>query len=155
MQTNKADLRSWLWVVALVCVLHAWPAEAQELRWKTAQGYTTATTLDTAVEMTINGLVARVSVRQEFRNDGSAWTEGIYVFPLPDRAAVDRMRLHIGDRYIEGEIREKEQAEREYQQARRAGKKASLVRQERANLFTTQVANVAPGELVVVEIEYL
>ena len=155
MQTNKTAVRSWLWVLALVCVLQAWPAEAQELRWTTGQGYTTATTLDTAVEMQINGLVARVAVRQEFRNDGNTWTEGIYVFPLPDRAAVDRMRLYIGDRYIEGEIREKEQARREYEQAKRAGKTASLVRQERANLFTTQVANVAPGELVVVEIEYL
>jgi Ca-activated chloride channel family protein len=155
MQTTKTDVRSWLWVAALVAVLNAWPAEAQELRWKTGQGYTTATTLDTAVDMTINGLVARVSVRQQFRNDGSAWTEGVYVFPLPDRAAVDRMRLHVGDRYIEGEIREKEQAEREYEQAKGEGKKASIVRQERANLFTTQVANVAPGELVVVEIEYL
>ncbi|MBT8082320.1 MAG: marine proteobacterial sortase target protein [Gammaproteobacteria bacterium] len=155
MQTNKTDVRSWLWVLALVCVLKAWPADAQELRWTTGQGYTTATALDTAVEMQINGLVARVAVRQEFQNDGNEWTEGIYVFPLPDRAAVDRMRLHIGDRYIEGEIREKEQAEREYEQAKREGRKASLVRQERANLFTTQVANVAPGELVVVEIEYL
>jgi Ca-activated chloride channel family protein len=155
MQINKTEVRSWLWVLALVCVLKAWPADAQELRWTTGQGYTTATALDTAVEMRINGLVARVAVRQEFRNEGNAWTEGIYVFPLPDRAAVDRMRLHIGDRYIEGEIREKEQAKREYEQAKREGKKASLVRQERANLFTTQVANVAPGELVVVEIEYL
>ena len=71
------------------------------------------------------------------------------------KAAVDHMRLHIGDRYIEGEIREKEQAKREYEQAKQAGKKASLVQQQRANLFTTHVANVAPGELVVVEIEYL
>ncbi len=155
MQIDKRDVRSWLWILALVCVLRAWPADAQELRWTKDHGYTTGTVLGTAVHMNINGLVARVSVRQEFRNDGNAWTEGVYVFPLPDKAAVDRMRLHIGDRYIEGEIREKEQAEREYEQARREGKKASLVRQERANLFTAQVANVAPGERVVVEIEYL
>jgi Ca-activated chloride channel family protein len=99
--------------------------------------------------------VARVKVRQEFRNEGGEWVEGIYVFPLPDKAAVDRMRLHIGGRFIEGEIREKEQAKKEYEQARQNGKKASLVQQQRANLFTTSVANVAPGELVVVEIEYL
>ena len=65
------------------------------------------------------------------------------------------MRLYIGDRFIEGEIREKEQAKKEYEQAREQGKKASLVRQQRANLFTTSVANIAPGELVTVEIEYL
>jgi Ca-activated chloride channel homolog len=165
MQFEKSDLRSWLWVLALVVVLQAWPAEAQEfspaeaqagsLLWKLEQGYSVATTLDTAVEMTISGLVARVSLRQEFRNEGTEWTEGVYVFPLPDEAAVDRMRLHIGDRFIEGEIREKEQAKKEYEQARREGKKTSLVQQQRANLFTTRVANVAPGERVVVEVEYL
>jgi len=165
MQISKSDIRSWFWVLALLVVLQAWPADAQELNpqqvqagsllWRMGEGYATATTINTGVEMTINGLVARVSVRQEFRNEGSAWTEGIYVFPLPDKAAVDRMRLHVGDRLIEGEIREKEQAKKEYEQARREGKKTSLVQQQRANLFTTQVANVAPGELVVVEIEYL
>ena len=67
----------------------------------------------------------------------------------------DRMRLRIGERFIVGEIREKQQAKKEYEQAKRSGKKASLVQQQRANLFTTSVANVAPGELVVVEIEYL
>ncbi len=165
MQYEKNDVRSWLWVLALLVLLQAWPAAAQDLvpdqaragslLWKMEQGYSTATTINTAVDIRVSGLVARVSVRQEFRNEGSAWTEGIYVFPLPDRAAVDRMRLHIGERFIEGEIREKEQARKEYEQARRDGRKASLVQQRRANLFTTQVANVAPGELVVVEIEYL
>ena len=119
------------------------------------QGYVTATLLNTDVDISVSGLVARVSVRQEFRNEGSEWVEGVYVFPLPDKAAVDRMRLHVGERIIEGEIREKEQARKEYEQAKEQGKRASLVEQHRANLFTTSVANVAPGELVVVELEYL
>ncbi len=118
-------------------------------------GLVTATRTNTAVTMNISGLVARVSVRQEFENDSAEWTEGVYVFPLPDRAAVDRMRLFIGERFIEGEIREKEQARKDYEQARSEGRKASLVEQERPNLFTTSVANIAPGERVVVEIEYL
>ena len=167
MQTIKTDFRSWLWVLALLLVLQALPepasanettpaeAQAGSLLWRMEQGYTTATTLNTDVRINISGLVARVKVRQEFRNEGGEWVEGIYVFPLPDKAAVDRMRLHIGDRFIEGEIREKEQAKKEYEQAKKSGKKASLVQQQRANLFTTSVANVAPGELVVVEIEYL
>jgi len=167
MQTIKSDLRSWLWILALLFVLQAFPetvsaneatpgaAQAGSLLWRMEQGYATATTLNTDVRMDISGLVARVKVRQEFRNEGGEWVEGIYVFPLPDKAAVDRMRLHIGGRFIEGEIREKEQAKKEYEQARQNGKKASLVQQQRANLFTTSVANVAPGELVVVEIEYL
>ena len=165
MQITRTDIRGWLWLATLFVVLQAWPADAQEpapdvpqagsLLWRMSQGYVTATTIDTAVQMKVSGLVARVSVRQEFRNEGSEWTEGVYVFPLPDKAAVDRMRLHIGDRFIEGEIREKEQARKEYEQAKREGKRTSLVQQQRANLFTTHVANVAPGELVVVEIEYL
>jgi len=146
------------------CLLLGWltaaaegPTEAQtgSLLWQMENGYSTATALNTHVDMNISGLVARVSVRQEYRNEGSEWVEGIYVFPLPDAAAVDRLRLHIGDRFIEGEIQEKEQAKKTYEQAKQSGKKASLVQQQRANLFTTSVANVAPGELVVVEIEYL
>ena len=167
MQTIKSDLRSWLWMLTLLFVLQALPepasaseptpaaAQAGSLLWRMEEGYTTATTLNTDVRMNISGLVARVKVRQEFRNEGSEWVEGIYVFPLPDKAAVDRMRLHIGERFIEGEIREKEQAKKEYEEAKRSGKKASLVQQQRANLFTTSVANVAPGERVVVEVEYL
>jgi Ca-activated chloride channel family protein len=81
--------------------------------------------------------------------------EGIYVFPLPDSAAVDRMRLYIGERFIEADVKEKEDAKKTYNAAKQAGKRASLVEQQRANLFTTSVANVAPGERVVVEIEYL
>jgi len=122
---------------------------------KMQTGFTTATRMNTDVRMNVSGLIARVSVRQEFRNDGDDWTEGVYVFPLPDEAAVDRMRLHIGERFIEGEIREKEQARKEYERARNEGRKASLVEQQRPNLFTTSVANIAPGERIVVEIEYL
>jgi Ca-activated chloride channel family protein len=118
-------------------------------------GYVVATRMNTDIEATVSGLVARVSVRQSFRNDGQEWVEGVYVFPLPDTAAVDRLRMHIGERFIEGEIREKEQAKKEYEAAKTAGKKSSLVEQQRANLFTTSVANIGPGESITVEIEYL
>jgi Ca-activated chloride channel homolog len=110
--------------------------------------------LKTEVKMNISGMLARVSLHQRFKNAGSEWAEGIYVFPLPEDAAVDRMRLRIGKRLIEGEIKEKGEAKRIYQQAKRDGKKASLLRQERPNIFTTKVANIGPGEEVVVEIEY-
>ncbi|MCI0516847.1 MAG: marine proteobacterial sortase target protein [Woeseiaceae bacterium] len=133
------------------------PSQMQSgsLLLKMQNGYQVATRMDTHASMKVSGLVARVSVKQSFRNDGSEWVEGIYVFPLPDTAAVDRLRMHIGERYIEGEIREKEQAKKEYEQAKQEGRKASLVEQERPNLFTTSVANIAPGEAVTVEIEYL
>lgn len=110
--------------------------------------------LKTEVKMEISGMLARVSVQQRFKNNGGEWAEGIYVFPLPEDAAVDRMRLRIGERVIEGEIKEKGEAKRIYQQAKRDGKKASLLRQERPNIFTTKLANIGPGEEVVVEIEY-
>lgn len=113
-----------------------------------------APVLQTDVEMNISGMIARVLVRQQFRNPGTGWVEGTYLFPLPEDAAVDRMRLRIGERLIEGEIREKGAARKAYQAARRAGKKASLLSQERPNIFTTAVANIAPGETVQVEIEY-
>ncbi len=106
------------------------------------------------VEIRANGLVQRVRVLQRFRNDTAAWLEGIYVFPLPEGAAVDRLRLHIGARVIEGEIRERAEAKAEYEAAKAAGQRASLIEQERPNIFTTSIANVGPGDEIAVEIEY-
>jgi Ca-activated chloride channel family protein len=133
------------------------PGEMQtgSLLMRMSEGYETATLLNTDVNIDVNGLVARVSVMQEFRNEGTEWVEGIYVFPLPDEAAVDHMRMYVGERFIEGEIREKEQARKEYEQAKRQGKKTGLVEQQRTNLFTTSVANIGPGEKIIIEIEYL
>lgn len=110
--------------------------------------------LNTDVKMTISGMMVRVLVRQQFKNPAAEWVEGIYVFPLPEDAAVDRLRLRIGKRIIEGEIQEKEQAKKRYEKAKQEGRKASLLSQERANIFTTAVANIAPDETVQVEIEY-
>jgi Ca-activated chloride channel family protein len=110
--------------------------------------------LDTEVQIDISGLISRVVVRQRFSNDSDNWQEGIYVFPLPDTAAVDHMRLWIGERFIEGDIEERQVAEQLYKEAKSEGKQAGLVRQERANIFTTSVANIAPHDEIVVEIEY-
>lgn len=163
-QAHKTPLA---WTVLLLTMLAIRPGfaststlspadmQAGSLLMRMSEGYVTAALLNTDVNINVNGLVARVSVMQEFKNEGAEWVEGIYVFPLPDAAAVDQMRLYIGDRLIEGEIREKQQARKEYEQAKLAGKKTSLVEQQRANLFTTSVANIAPGETVIVEIEYL
>ena len=157
----------WVWQPAIVLLLSVnvgeayadeispYDAQSGSLLLRMADGYRVSTLLNTDVDMTISGLVARVTVRQEFRNEGEEWAEGVYVFPLPDKAAVDRMRLYIGDRFIEGEIREKETARKEYEQAKSEGRKASLVEQQRPNLFTTSVANIGPDERVVIEIEYL
>ncbi len=110
--------------------------------------------LATEVEMHISGMLARVAVRQRFRNPGDDWAEGIYAFPLPENAAVDRMRLRVAERLIEGEIRERKQARELYAAAKSSGRRAALLDQERPNLFTTSVANIGPGETISVEIEY-
>ncbi len=124
------------------------------LREDSAARYAPAPTLDTDVSMDITGMLARVHVRQRFTNPGQSWAEGIYVFPLPELSAVDHMRLHIGERVIEGQIKERAAAKRTYERAKQAGKKTSLVEQERPNIFTTSLANIAPGESITVEIEY-
>jgi len=118
------------------------------------QNYTLALTLDTDVHIQITGMTARVTVKQNFHNDSADWKEGIYVFPLPENAAVDQLRMHIGERIIEGQIKEKQQARKEYQQAKASGKRASLVEQERPNIFTTSVANIGPDENIIIEITY-
>lgn len=110
--------------------------------------------LSTAVDIRVAGVVARTRVTQHFLNPGEDWVEGVYVFPLPDDSAVDTLRMRVGERVIEGRIQERRQARRSYERARRDGRRASLVEQERPNVFTASVANIAPGQRVTVEIEY-
>ncbi len=102
----------------------------------------------------VTGIVSRARVRQRFRNAANDCVEGVYVFPLPEGAAVDRMRLTIGQRVIEGEIREREEAKKVYEAAKTERKKASLLEQERPNVFTASVASIGPNEDVEIEIEY-
>ncbi|PTA50055.1 marine proteobacterial sortase target protein [Shewanella morhuae] len=110
--------------------------------------------LDTQVVMQVSGLSNRVSVKQVFRNNTEFVLNGQYLFPLPNEAAVDSLRLHIGQRVIEGQIHPKAEAKQIFEQAKAEGKRASLVSQERPNMFTTEVANLAPQEELIVEISY-
>jgi len=110
--------------------------------------------LETSVDMNVSGMIVRSHIKQQFKNTSNNWIEAIYVFPLPELAAVDHMRLLVGERIIEGVIKEKQEAKKIYNAAKREGKKASLIEQERPNLFTNTVANIAPGETISVEIEY-
>ncbi len=111
--------------------------------------------LSTDVTMDISGMVAEVTVLQRFRNDSGQFAEAIYLFPLPDDAAVNAMQMRVGDRLIVGEIQEKKQAQATYREAVQAGKRASLLNQNRPNLFTSRVANLGPGEEIEVEIAYV
>ena len=117
-------------------------------------GFVEAPQLGTDVIMTVNGTIARVTVTQRFENNSDRWLEGIYVFPLPEQSAVDALRMEIGSRVIEGEIKGRDDAKKAYEAAKDAGQKASLVEQERPNIFTNSVANIGPHEAIVVRIEY-
>jgi Ca-activated chloride channel family protein len=116
--------------------------------------YIPAPLVATDISLDISGPIVRAIVTQRFENPSEAWVEGTYVFPLPEDSGVDRLRMQIGDRFIEGEIHERQQARRIYEEARAQGQRASLLEQERPNMFTTSVANIGPGETIIVQIEY-
>lgn len=117
--------------------------------------YAAAVLQSSKVHFDISGMVATVTLEQSFRNDSGRWLEGVYAFPLPDTAAVRAMEMRVGERRIIGRIRERAEAKTIYQQAKSAGRKTSLVEQQRPNLFSNRVANIAPGETIVVRLEYV
>jgi len=106
------------------------------------------------INVSISGPVARTKVTQRFQNPADGWIEGVYVFPLPEGAAVDTLKMKIGEHFIEGQIRERQQARQIYEAAKAEGRKASLVEQERPNVFTNHVVNIGPHESISVQIEY-
>lgn len=108
----------------------------------------------TDVTARIRGPVAEVEVRQRFRNDTDSPIEAVYLFPLPHEASVYRMQFRIGDRVVKASIKEKEEAKRAYDKARSEGRAATLLEQDRPNLFTLSVANIAPGATIEVELAY-
>ncbi len=108
----------------------------------------------TTVNANITGVVADVIVNQTYRNDGSEAIEATYVFPASTRAAVYGMQMVIGTRVITAKIKEKEAARMAYNQAKSEGKRASLLEQERPNVFQMNVANIMPGETVEVSLQY-
>ncbi|MCK7596020.1 marine proteobacterial sortase target protein [Microbulbifer sp. CAU 1566] len=117
--------------------------------------YVPAIHLGTEVEVKVRGLVAEVTLQQRFANTSKHWQEAVYVLPLPENAAVNGMDIVIGERRIVGEVRERHQAQQIYKKAREEGKRAALLEQQRPNLFTSRVANIAPEEEVAVEVRYL
>jgi Ca-activated chloride channel homolog len=145
-------------VVSMTPTAAAPPAGVTEgtLLWRSAAqtALVAAPLLETDVEIRVTGPVARASVRQAFTNPSGDWVEGVYVFPLPEDAAVDHLRMRVDDRVIEGVIRERVAARATYEKARQEGTRASLVEQERPNVFTTSLANIPPGASITVEIEY-
>ena len=113
-----------------------------------------APTLRSDVSITVSGMIARVRLRQHFYNPSDLWLEGTYIFPLPERSAVDRLIMEIGGRRVEGKIMEKAEAKKAYDAAASSGRRASLLSAKRPNVFASAVANIPPGEEIVIEIEY-
>ncbi|MGF3025513.1 marine proteobacterial sortase target protein [Methylobacterium aquaticum] len=147
-------------VAAVLAVLGGPPAKAEEggggtlLLRHGAGAPVEAPRLAADAAIAVSGPTARATITQAFRNTTAEWVEGTYLFPLPEDAAVDAMRLVVGDRVIVADIRERQAAKRDYEAARAEGKTAALTEQQRPNLFTNAVANIAPGETVLVQIQY-
>ena len=109
---------------------------------------------DTRVDVAIAGVIADVTVRQVYENRGIRPIHARYVFPASTRAAVYGMTMTVGNVRTVARIREREQASREFQAAKQQGKSASLLEQSRPNVFTMKVANVLPGDTILVELKY-
>ena len=108
----------------------------------------------THAEVHISGVIADVNVTQVYKNEGKKPIEAIYVFPASTKAAVYGMKMTIGERTITANIREREQARHEYNQAKQDGKSASLLEQHRPNVFQMNVANILPSDVIKVELKY-
>ena len=121
------------------------------------QGGGSATSLpleSTDVDVQVTGVLAAVTVKQTYRNAGSRPIEATYVFPASTRAAVHGLRMRLGNRVVEAVIKEREEARRTYEAAKTAGRAASLLEQQRPNVFQMNVANILPGERIGVELRY-
>ena len=109
---------------------------------------------ETKAEVHIAGVIADVVVTQVYRNEGSRPLSARYVFPASTRAAVHGMVLQVGEQRIRAQIREKQAAQKEFAEAKAAGKSAALLEQQRPNVFTMSVANVMPNDEIRVELHY-
>ncbi|MGJ5094867.1 marine proteobacterial sortase target protein [Bradyrhizobium oligotrophicum] len=129
-------------------------ARSGALLFKSDGSYAEAPRLGIDVDIVVSGPTARARVTQLFKNTSSQWMEAVYVYPLPPDSTVDTLKMIVGDRVVVGDIKPREQAKVIYEQAKRDGKTAALTEQERPNIFTNSLANIGPGETVLVQIEY-
>ena len=109
---------------------------------------------DTRVEISVSGVIADIKVRQVYRNEGTRPINASYVFPASTRAAVYAMRMQLGNEIIVATIKERDLAKQEFEKAKEEGKSASLLEQERPNVFSMSLANIMPQEQVEIELRY-
>ena len=108
----------------------------------------------TSVAVDIAGVIADVRVVQVYKNEGQRVIEAVYVFPASTKAAVNGMKMTIGERTITAQIRKREEARQAYEEAKQQGKSASLLEQQRPNVFQMNVANILPGDEIRTELHY-
>ncbi len=108
----------------------------------------------TSAKVNIAGVIADVTVTQVYKNEGNKPIEAVYIFPASTKAAVYGMKMTIGERTIVANIRRNDQARREYEEAKQQGRSASLLEQQRPNVFQMNVANILPGDVINVELSY-
>ncbi len=108
----------------------------------------------TDVKAQISGYIGTVQVTQQYQNPYDGKIEAVYVFPLPHNAGVNEFIMTVGERKIRGIIRDRQEAQQIYEQARSQGYVTSLLTQERPNIFTQKVANIEPGKAIDIQIKY-
>ncbi|GGE61915.1 marine proteobacterial sortase target protein [Streptosporangium jomthongense] len=113
-----------------------------------------ALVLGSDFDVRVSGLIADSKLVRSFKNTSDDWREGVFVFPLPEKASVYGLTMKVGRRTIVGEVQPRAEAKKTYEAARDAGRHAATVEQQRPNLFTTRVANIPPGAEVSVELSY-
>jgi len=108
----------------------------------------------TKADVSISGVIADVAVRQTYRNEGKTTLEAIYIFPASSRAAIHGMKMTIGERVVKAEIKKRKEARKTYEKAKKKGQTASLLEQQRPNVFQMSLANIQPGDEIEVELDY-
>ena len=109
---------------------------------------------ETNVTVDINGVIADIHVMQSYANEGTSPLNASYVFPASDKVTVHGMQMQIGNQLVTAQIKEKEEAEEEFEEAKEEGKSASLLEEERPNVFSMNVANIMPQDTVSIDLHY-
>ncbi len=138
-----------------VCTYASGSDSSGTLTLRAGGGDKSAMHLATTAEILVKGLQAKVIVTQDFKNDSKDWVDAVYAYPLPDDSAIHDLRMHIGERVIVAEILEKVKAKKIYEKAKAGGIKTALLEQQRPNIFSQKIANIAPGEMIKIKISYI
>jgi len=164
MVRNIRSAACWM-LVTVTAVLPVWAQRDEAVQDRTLSPYFqvngetegatgTFPLASTDVTALLNGIIAEVTVVQAYKNEGTVPINGKYVFPMSTRAAVHGMSMQIGKKRVIAKVKEREAAKQEFEEAQAAGKSASLLEQQRPNVFTMSVSNIMPGDRVIIELHY-